>query len=93
MGMITAHYGVEGDGFYGFTLAKWLPYSVTRTWHVQTGHLLDRHGVAGGGSVHRAAGERHEPKCQRLGVNVLFGALLIVVAGSMTGQWLSIRTG
>jgi nitric oxide reductase subunit B len=33
----------------------------------------------------------HEPKFQRLGVHVLFGALLVVVAGSMTGEWLSIH--
>ena len=31
-----------------------------------------------------------EPKYQRLGVNVLFGALLIVVLGSMAGEWLGI---
>ncbi|HWH68068.1 MAG TPA: hypothetical protein VNT26_01675, partial [Candidatus Sulfotelmatobacter sp.] len=35
MGAITAHYGVEGAGFYGVPLAQWLPYSVTRTWHTQ----------------------------------------------------------
>ena len=35
LGAITAHYGVEGSGFYGIPLAKWLPYSVTRTWHTQ----------------------------------------------------------
>ena len=68
-----------------------LPYSVTRTWHVQTGHLLDRDRVAGGRTVHRPAGERsYEPKFQSLGVNVLFGALLLIVAGSLTGEWLSI---
>ena len=33
----------------------------------------------------------HEPKGQRLGVNVLFGALLVVVVGSLTGEWLSIQ--
>ena len=37
LGVVTAHYGVEGDGFYGIPLSDWLPYSVTRTWHVQTG--------------------------------------------------------
>jgi len=26
LGGITAHYGVEGEGFYGVPLAKWLPY-------------------------------------------------------------------
>ena len=39
LGVITAHYGVEGDGFYGIPLSRWLPYSVTRTWHVQLGVL------------------------------------------------------
>ena len=37
LGVVTAHYGVEGDGFYGFPLSKWLPYSVARTWHIQIG--------------------------------------------------------
>jgi nitric oxide reductase subunit B len=32
-----------------------------------------------------------EPRGQRLGVNVLFLALLLVVAGSLTGEWLSIH--
>jgi nitric oxide reductase subunit B len=37
LGAVTAHYGVEGSSFYGIPLAKWLPYSVTRTWHLQIG--------------------------------------------------------
>ena len=37
VGIITAHYGVEGQAFFGIELAKWLPYSVARTWHVQLG--------------------------------------------------------
>ena len=35
MGVITAHYGVEGQGFYGIPLMDILPYSISRTWHVQ----------------------------------------------------------
>jgi nitric oxide reductase subunit B len=37
MGMLTAHYGVEGGGFFGIPLADYLPYVVTRTWHTQLG--------------------------------------------------------
>ncbi len=37
LGAVTAHYAVEGSGFYGFPLAKVLPYAVTRTWHTQLG--------------------------------------------------------
>ncbi|MBC8987993.1 hypothetical protein H9X96_19740 [Pedobacter sp. N36a] len=33
--MITAHYGMEGDAFYGFDLARTLPYAISQTWHVQ----------------------------------------------------------
>ena len=58
LGVVTAHYGVEGDGFYGIPLSKWLPYSVTRTWHLQLGVLVDCDGVAGRWPVHRAAGQR-----------------------------------
>ena len=35
MGIVVAHYGVEGNGFYGLPLAEWLPYSVARSWHTQ----------------------------------------------------------
>src|SRR5690606_1744128 len=32
----------------------------------------------------------YEPPFQRLGVNLLFGALLVIVAGSMIGQWFGV---
>jgi nitric oxide reductase subunit B len=90
VGMITAHYGVEGSGFYGIKLAKWLPYSVTRTWHVQLGIFWIATAWLAAGLFIGPLVSGYEPKYQRLGVNVLFGALLLIVAGSMTGQWLSI---
>jgi nitric oxide reductase subunit B len=33
LGAITAHYQIEGSGFYGIPIAEWIPYSITRTWH------------------------------------------------------------
>ena len=38
-GIVTAHYGVEGTEFYGIALAEIVPYSLSRTWHVQLGML------------------------------------------------------
>ena len=90
MGVVTAHYGVEGDGFYGFKLAKILPYSVTRTWHVQTGIFWIATAWLAAGLFIAPLVSKYEPKFQRLGVNVLFGALLAIVAGSMAGEWMSI---
>ncbi|MBX3401033.1 MAG: nitric-oxide reductase large subunit [Gemmataceae bacterium] len=91
LGVVTAHYGVEGNGFYGIPLSKWLPYSVTRTWHVQMGLFWIATAWLAAGLFIGPLVSEHEPKGQRLGVNILFLALLVVVAGSLTGQWLSIH--
>ena len=53
MGIITAHYGVEGGGFYGIPLSDYLPYVVSRTWHTQLGIFLDRDRVARRRAVYR----------------------------------------
>ncbi len=80
LGIITAHYGVEGEGFYGFPLAEYLPYSVSRTWHVQIGLFLIATAWLAAGLFIWPLVSNHEPKYQRLGVNILFGALLLAVA-------------
>ncbi|RMF41310.1 MAG: nitric-oxide reductase large subunit [Planctomycetota bacterium] len=91
LGVITAHYGVEGDGFYGFPLSDWLPYSVSRTWHIQTGLFWIATAWLAAGLFIGPLVSDHEPKGQRLGVNILFGALLVVVVGSLSGEWLAIH--
>jgi nitric oxide reductase subunit B len=91
LGVVTAHYGVEGDGFYGIPLSKWLPYSVARTWHVQCGLFWIATAWLAAGLFIGPLVSGIEPPYQRLGVNVLFLALLVVVAGSLTGEWLSVK--
>ncbi|NOY42617.1 MAG: nitric-oxide reductase large subunit [Planctomycetes bacterium] len=91
LGIITAHYGVEGDGFYGIPLSKWLPYSVTRTWHIQIGLFWIATAWLGAGLFIAPLVSEAEPKGQRLGVNILFLALLLVVVGSLSGEWLSVQ--
>ena len=81
LGAIVAHYGVEGGGFYGIPLAKWLPYSVARTWHLQIGIFWIATSWLATGLYIAPAVSGLEPKGQRLGVNVLFAAL---IAG---GRW------
>ena len=91
LGVVTAHYGVEGDGFYGIPLSDWLPYSVARTWHIQMGLFWIATAWLGAGLFIGPLVSEHEPAGQRLGVNVLFLALLVVVVGSLTGEWLSVQ--
>jgi nitric oxide reductase subunit B len=90
MGIITAHYGVEGNGFYGLKLDTLIPYSISRTWHVQLAIFWIATAWLATGLFIAPAVSGIEPKYQRLGVNVLFGALLIVVLGSMAGEWMGV---
>lgn len=91
MGAVTAHYGVEGSGFYGIPLAEWLPYAVTRTWHTQLAIFWIATAWLATGLFMAPAVSGYEPKFQRLGVNVLFVALLVIVVGSMFGTWYGTR--
>src|SRR6516165_5248897 len=91
LGAIVAHYAVEGGGFYGIPLAKRLPYSVARTWHLQIGIFWIATSWLATGLYIVPAVSGAEPKGQRLGVNVLFVALVAVVVGSLAGEWMGIE--
>ena len=90
MGVITAHYGVEGLGFYGLPLADILPYSISRTWHIQLAIFWIATSWLATGLFIAPAISGKEPKYQKAGVNFLFIALLIIVLGSLAGQWLGV---
>jgi nitric oxide reductase subunit B len=90
MGVITAHYTVEGQGLYGLPLAKLLPYSISRTWHIQIAIFWIATSWLATGLYYAPAISGVEPKYQRLGVNLLFGALLVIVLGSLAGQWMGV---
>ena len=91
LGALSAHYGVEGSGFYGIPLAEILPYSVTRTWHIQLGIFWIATTWLGTGLFVAPAVGGDEPKFQRAGVNFLFVCLLIIVVGSLFGTWYGTR--
>lgn len=90
MGVVTAHYGVEGLGFYGLPLADFLPYSISRTWHIQLAIFWIATSWLATGLFIAPAISGKEPKFQRFGVNFLFIALLIIVVGSLAGQWMGV---
>lgn len=90
LGAITAHYAVEGAGFYGIPIQEWIPYSVVRTWHTQLGILWIATAWLATGLYMAPAVSGHEPKLQRALVNFLFVCLLIIVVGSMVGQWMGV---
>src|SRR4030095_6424446 len=90
-GGALAHYRVEPGAFYGFDLARWLPYNLLRTWHLQLAIFwIATAWVAGGLFLAPLVG-RQEPRHQSLGANVLFVALVAVVLGILLGEWLGIN--
>jgi nitric oxide reductase subunit B len=90
LGSITAHYQIEGQQQYGMNLSDILPYSITRTWHTQLAVLWIATAWLATGLYIAPAISGYEPRFQRLGVNILWVCLLIIVAGAFTGQWFAV---
>ncbi len=90
MGVVTAHYGVEGSGFYGIPIQEWIPYSLTRTWHTQLGIFWIATAWLATGLFVAPAVSGHEPKGQKHLVNLLYVCVVVIVLGSMIGQWFGV---
>lgn len=91
IGGFTAHYTVEGQQFYGVDVSRWFPYALTRTWHIQAALFWIATGfLAAGLFLAPLINGGKDPKFQRLGVDVLFWALVAVVVGSFVGNYLAI---
>lgn len=91
MGMFTAHYAVEGEGFYGIPLNLYLPYAATRTWHLQLAIFWIATCWLAAGLYFAPRFSGYEPKGQALGNSVLLGALTVVVVGSLVGSWSAVQ--
>jgi nitric oxide reductase subunit B len=91
MGMVTAHYAVEGDGFYGVPIQQYLPYAASRTWHLQLAVFWIATCWLAAGLYFGPRFGQHEPKFQVLGNSGLLVALTAVVVGSLIGSWASIQ--
>ncbi|HEU4774741.1 MAG TPA: nitric-oxide reductase large subunit [Lysobacter sp.] len=90
MGATTAHYQIEGQEAYGFALADYLPYAVTRSWHTQLAILWIATAWLATGLYLGPAISGHEPRYQKFGVNFLFISLILIVVGSFAGQWFAV---
>ncbi len=88
MGAITAHFAVEGRAFFGIPLAQVLPYTVSRTIHTQFGIFWIATAWLATGLYIAPLLSGREPKYQKLGVDLLFYALLFIVVGSTALGWL-----
>ncbi len=91
LGALVAHYRAEPGSFYGLDLTTLLPSNLVRTWHLQIALFWIATAYVGGALFLAPALSEKEPKGQSLGVNILFAALVTVVAGSLLGEWFGIN--
>jgi nitric oxide reductase subunit B len=91
VGGATAHYRADPSSFYGFDLARWLPSNIVRTWHLQLAIFWIATAYVAGGLLLAPSLSGSERRGQTVGTHVLFGALVIVVVGSLVGEWLGIK--
>lgn len=91
LGGKMAHDYADGSSFYGFPLSDWLPFNVARTWHLQLAVFWIATAWLGMGLFTAPLVNPKEPKGQKHLITVLFGALVLVVVGSMAGEWLSVK--
>ncbi len=89
VGAATVHYMVEAGGFFGIDLPRWLPYNLTRTWHLQLAIFFVATAYLAAGIFLAPLIAGREPKGQATLSAVLLGALAVVVFGSLGGEFLS----
>jgi len=91
VGGALAHYRADPGSFYGFDLAAWLPSNLLRTWHLQLAIFWIATAYVAGALFLAAALGGGDPAGQEKGIDALFCGLVIVVAGSLLGEWAGLR--
>ncbi|MGG1399445.1 cbb3-type cytochrome c oxidase subunit I [Bacillus salipaludis] len=88
-GALLAHYYIEPDSFFGI---KWihdiLPFNISKGYHLQLAIFWIATAWLGMGIYVAPLVGGYEPKKQGLLVDILFWALVVLVGGSMVGEWL-----
>lgn len=90
-GGLLAHYTVHPGSFYIPFIGNLIPYSWAKSWHLQLAIFwIATTWVASAIYLAPIIGGR-EPKGQRLLVQALFGAIVLVAMGSLAGQVAGIK--
>ena len=90
LGGSLQHYRTELTNFFGLDLAKSLPFNLARTWHLQLAIFWVATSYLAAGMFMAPMIAGHEPKGQNVLAYGLLGALVIVVVGSLLGEYAGI---
>ncbi|HWH77754.1 MAG TPA: cbb3-type cytochrome c oxidase subunit I, partial [Candidatus Binatus sp.] len=72
-------------------LTQWIPSQLVRTWHLQLAIFWIATAYIAGGLLLAPSLGGAEPRGQALGVHLLFGALVVVVVGSLFGELMGLK--
>ncbi|MFH5810580.1 nitric-oxide reductase large subunit [Companilactobacillus sp. FL22-1] len=86
LGELMSHYYVE-DSFFGLQLQYIWPFNLAKTWHLQLVIFWIATAWLATGIYITPRVLGREPKHQGVLVDILFWALIVVVGGSMLGEW------
>ncbi len=92
-GGASQHYRAELSSFFGVDLARWLPFNLARTWHLQLAILWVATSYLATGIFMAPMIAKEEPRRQHWLSYALLAALVLVVVGSMAGEFAGIRGG
>lgn len=90
-GGANAHYHADPESFFGLDVAAWFPYHLTRTWHLQLALFFVATSYLAVGIFLAPMITGREPRYQGHLAVALFGALVVVVLGSLAGEALSYK--
>jgi nitric oxide reductase subunit B len=91
LGGVNAHYHVEPGGFYGVGIGDWLPYNLSRMWHLQLALFFVAASFLAMGIFLAPMIAGREPKHQDKLALALFAAVVLVVVGSLAGEAASLK--
>jgi nitric oxide reductase subunit B len=91
-GELLAHYYVEPGSFFGIKwITDFLPFSIVKSYHLQLAIFWIATAWLGMGIYIAPLVGGKEPRHQGLLVDILFYALIVLVGGSMVGEWLGVK--
>ena len=91
LGGATQHYRAEIANFFGFDLARVLPFNIARTWHLQLAIFWVSTSFLAAGIFLAPMITGREPRGQNSLSYALLVALAVVVFGSLAGEYAGIR--
>ena len=90
VGGATAHYRSDPASFYGFQLETVFPSNLLRAWHLQSAIFWIATSFVAAALFLARTLRSDEPRWFVGGVHMLFGAFVLVIAGSLLGVWAGI---